>query len=112
MADGPFRAKARKVTADSELFSTWQAMAAESPSAVACHRAMLDEHVAAIVADGVAVGEFPPDTDPGRAARAILSASLRFHHPTLLGQFLGPPSEHEADDVFTLLVTGLKGGMG
>jgi AcrR family transcriptional regulator len=103
-----FRAKVRKVTADPELFSTYQTMAAESPKAVAHHLAMLDEHVAAIVADGVAAGEFPPDTDPRRAARAILSGSLRFHHPTLLAQAPGPPDEREAEDVFTLLVTGLK----
>ena len=95
-----------------ELYSTYQAMAAQSPKAVVRHLAMLDEHVAAIVADGVAAGEFPPDTDPRRAARAILSGSLRFHHPTLLAQAPGPPSEQEAQDVFNLLVTGLKSGVG
>jgi AcrR family transcriptional regulator len=103
-----FRAKVRKITADPELFLTYQAMAAESPNAVAHHLAMLNEHVTAIVASGVAAGEFPPDADPRRAARAILSGSLRFHHPALLAQAPGPPSEQEAEDVFTLLVTGLK----
>ena len=43
-----FRAKVRKVTTDPELFSTYQAMVAESPRAVALHLSMLDEHVAAI----------------------------------------------------------------
>jgi AcrR family transcriptional regulator len=107
-----FRAKVRKITADPELFSTYQVIAAESPKAVAHHLAMLDEHVVAIIADGVAAGEFPPDTDPRRAARAILSGSLRFHHPTLLAQAPGPPGEQEAEDVFTLLVAGLKSGVG
>jgi AcrR family transcriptional regulator len=107
-----FRAKVRKITADPELFSTYQAMAAESPKAVALHLSMLYEHVEAIVADGVAAGEFPPDTDPRRAARAILSGSLRFHHPTLLAQAPRPPGEQEAEDVFTLLVAGLKSGVG
>jgi AcrR family transcriptional regulator len=105
-----FRVKVRKITADPELFSTYQAIAAESPKAVALHLAMLDEHVATIVAHGVATGEFPPDTDPHRAARAILSGSLRFHHPALLAQAPGVPSEQEALDVFTLLVAGLKSG--
>jgi AcrR family transcriptional regulator len=103
-----FRAKVRKITADPELFLTYQAMAAESPNAVVHHLAMLNEHVTAIVASGVAAGEFPPDTDPRRAARAILSGSLRFHHPALLAQAPGPPSEQEAEDVFILLVMGLK----
>ena len=105
-----FRAKVRKVTVDPELFSTYQAMAAESPKAVAHHLAMLNEHVAAIVADGVAAGEFPARTDPRRAARAILSGSLRFHHPALLAQAPGPPGEQEAEEVFALLVAGLQAG--
>lgn len=103
-----FRAKVRKVTADPELFLTYQAIAAESPRSVARHLAMLDDHVAGIVADGIAAGEFPPDTDPRRAARAILSGSLRFHHPALLAQAPGPPDEQDAADVFTLLIAGLK----
>jgi len=107
-----FRAKVRKVTADPELFSTYQAIAAESPKAVARHLDMLDEHVATIIADGVAAREFPPDTDPRRAARAILSGSLRFHHPMLLARAPGPPGEQEAEDVFRLLVAGLESGMG
>ena len=107
-----FRAQVRKVSADPELFSTYQAITAESPEAVARHLAMLDEHVAAIVADGVKAGEFPPGTDPRRAARAVLSGSLRFHHPTLLAQAPGPPGEQEAEDVFALLVAGLKSGAG
>jgi AcrR family transcriptional regulator len=106
-----FRAKVRKITTDPELFSTYHAMAAESPKAVAHHLAMLDEHVTTIVADGVAAGEFPPGTDARRAARAILSGSLRFHHPALLTQASGPPSEKEAEDVFRLLVAGLKAGV-
>lgn len=106
-----FRAKVRKVSADPELFSAYQAIVAESPNAVARHLVMLDEHVAAIVADGVAAGEFAPDIDPRRAARAVLSGSLRFHHPALLAQAPGPPSEQEAEDVFALLVAGLKPGI-
>jgi AcrR family transcriptional regulator len=105
-----FRAKVRKVTADPELFSTYQAIAALSPKAVARHLAMLDEHVAAMVADGIVAGEFPPDTDTRRAARAILSGSLRFHHPALLAQAPKPPGEQEALDVFNLLIKGLKSG--
>ncbi len=109
-----FRAKVRKVTADPELFSTYQAIAAESPRAVARHLAMMDEHVESIIADGVAAGEFPPGTDPRRAARAILSGALRFHHPALLAPAPapGPPGDQEAEDVFALLINGLRSGGG
>jgi AcrR family transcriptional regulator len=106
-----FRAKVRKVAGDPELFSTYQALAAESPKAVAHHLAMLDDHVVAMIAAGVAAGEFPKDTDPRRAARAILAGSVRFHHPMLLARAPGPPPEQDAEDVFALLVAGLKSGM-
>jgi AcrR family transcriptional regulator len=106
-----FRAKVRKITADPELFSTYEAMVVESPRAVAHHLGMLDEHVESIIADGVAAGEFPPDTDLRRATRAILGGSLRFHHPALLAKPPGPPGERDAADVFSLLVAGLKSGL-
>ncbi|MDG3006189.1 TetR family transcriptional regulator [Paludisphaera mucosa] len=103
-----FRSKVRKVTADPELFMTYQAIAADSPTSVARHLAMMDEHVATMVSDGVASGEFPSETDPHRAARAILSGSIRFHHPGLLATSPGPPGEQEAEDVFALLLAGLS----
>ena len=48
-----FRAKVRKVTADPELFSTYQAIVAESPKAVARHLVMIAEGRSNVVAMGM-----------------------------------------------------------
>ena len=104
-----FHAKLRKVTADPEYFATYHAIAGQSHEVVARHLAAIFGQVEAIVAAGIAAGEFPP-TDSRRAARAILSGSLRFHHPTLLTATTQPPTDEEAGDVFALLIAGLEAG--
>ena len=105
-----FHAKVRKVTADAELFAAYQALAAEATRAVAEHLALMVGDVAAIIAAGVEAGEFPPGTDPARAARAVLDGSLRFHHPRLLADAATRPTEAEAEAVIALLVAGLRAG--
>ena len=104
-----YHAKVRKVTADPEYFAIYQTIAQESRAVVAHHLAALVSQVESIVVAGVALGEFPA-LDPLRAARAILSASLRFHHPTLLASAPQPPTVEEAEDVFALIIGGLKAG--
>lgn len=105
-----YRHKVGKVHDDPELFAAYQAIAMESPVVVAEHLATLVDHVARIVADGVATGEFPAGTDPRRAARAVLDGSLRFHHPRLLAERARPTSDEDAEDLFALLIAGLKAG--
>lgn len=104
------RFKVGKVHDDPELFAAYQTITAESPDLVARHLAHLVEHVEAIVADGVASGEFPAGTDPHRAARAVLNGSLAYHHPRLLAERPRPDGESEAEDVFRLLILGLRSG--
>ena len=105
-----FHAKVRKVTTDVELFASYQILAAESPTSVGRHLAMMVDHVSSIIAAGVAAGEFPPATDPAVAARAILDGSLRFHHPRLLADAATRPTIAEAEAVIALLVAGLRAG--
>ncbi len=104
-----FHAKVRKVTADPEMFATYQAIAEGSHEVIARHLATITGQVEAIVASGIASGEFPA-TDPQRAARTLLNASLRFHHPALMAHPAVPPTVAEAEDVFALLVAGLRTG--
>ena len=105
-----FHIKVRKVTLDPELFAVYQAITAAAHAVAADHLAALVAQVAAIIADGVAAGEFPADLDPARAARAVLAGSLRFHHPTLLASMGPTPADADALDVFDLLVAGLRAG--
>ncbi len=105
-----FEIKLRKVTADPEHFATYHAIAGEAHDVVARHMTWMIGQVESIIASGVQSGEFPPTTEPRRAAQTILNASIRFHHPALLAKPATPPTVEEAEDVFALLVDGLKAG--
>lgn len=102
-----FHIKVRKVTVDPEHFAIYQGLTGQSRAVVERHLATLVEQVAAIVSAGIAAGEFPA-TDPARTAGMILNASLRFHHPMLLSQGQRLPTVEEAEDVFALIIAGLK----
>ena len=105
-----FHGKVRKVTADPEYFAIYHTIAGQAHAVVSRHLATLVNQVAAIVAAGVVASEFPA-TDPTRAANAILNASLRFHHPMLLISPRLIPTDAEAEDVFGLIIAGLKAGV-
>ncbi len=105
-----FHAKVRKVIDDPEHFATYQTIAEESHAVVARHLTAITDQVEAIVASGVASGEFQV-SDPRRAALAALNASLRFHHPALLASRAGPPTDREAEDVIGVILAGLRAGV-
>jgi AcrR family transcriptional regulator len=60
-----------------------EAAMTESWSVCQHHIARIGAVIAAVIADGVAAGEFAP-TDPERAARCVHAAILRFCHPVLV----------------------------
>ena len=107
---GLFHAKIRKVTKDPEYFATYRIIAKEAHEVVARHRSAITDQVEAIIASGVTSGEFPVK-DARRAARTVLSGSLRYHHPDLLAAPATIPTDEEARDVFALLIAGLKAGV-
>jgi pyridoxal biosynthesis lyase PdxS len=65
--------------------------------------------VTAIIRDGMAQGVFKV-TDPEAAARAVLNATLRFHHPHHVREAGGQENEAEIKAVMRLLLTGLRAG--
>jgi AcrR family transcriptional regulator len=109
-----FAAKREKVTADPELFATFDALVAAARGVVDAHVATLRAHVTEIVRDGVARGEFAP-TDPVAAADAVLDATSRFHHPHHVRESAArgtrdADEERAARRVVALLVAGLRAG--
>jgi AcrR family transcriptional regulator len=102
-------AKRRKVLDDPEMFETYRVVAEAAREVIADHLAHLHRQVAAIVADGVKAGEFKVK-DPDQAARALLSATLRFHHPHLVQASGGADSEADIKAVMKLVIAGLKAG--
>ena len=103
-------AKIHKVRDDPELFATYHTIATQSDELVARHLAALIGQIEVILAAGVASGAFQI-TDIPRAAMAIQSASLRFHHPALLTTPNTIPTDDELDHVAALLIAGLRAGV-
>lgn len=94
-------------TSDPELFETFQQLTLASREVVAAHVDHLADQLARIVADGMAAGEFRPG-DAAVLGRAVLHATARFHHPAHAPEWGDPALAGELDEVFALLMHGLK----
>lgn len=79
----------------------------ENWAAVERHIAALHEMIAALVADGVARGEFAPGTEPMDAARALCTACTGVLHPAIIAQFAHKDLEEDAKRVVRYLIAGL-----
>ncbi|SCG70761.1 transcriptional regulator, TetR family [Micromonospora echinaurantiaca] len=99
--------KRRIAREDPELFDNFQQLATQSRTVVARHLDELAGQLAIVVADGVAAGEFGV-ADPALAARALLQATARFHHPAHVADWAEPDLDDDFDAVVTLLLDGLR----
>lgn len=101
-------AKRRKVLDDAELFATYQAIANAARGVVDAHLAELTGQVARIIAAGVAADQFRV-RDPAAAARVVLDAMLRFHHPYFVRDH--PGEDAQIRQAMALLLAGLRSGV-
>ncbi len=102
--------KRAKVLNDPELFAAYHAVAQSARAVVEAHLGELVEHVSSIIRDGVASGAFKV-TDPDIAARAVLNATSRFHHPYHVKESGGRDTTDEIRAVMKLLLAGLRAGL-
>jgi AcrR family transcriptional regulator len=98
--------KRRKARAEPELFATYHAIALESRDVIRAHVDLLTGQVSAIVADGVARGEFTK-VDPDCAGKALFTATSRFHNPSHAAEWGDPALDKVFDDLWSLLLAGL-----
>jgi AcrR family transcriptional regulator len=98
--------KRRKVLDDPEMFATYHALAEDVRAIVMGHVATLTAQVTAIIADGVARGEFAVD-DPAAAARAVFDATGRFHNPAHAAEWSDPQIDKAFEGVWQLVLRGL-----
>ena len=103
--------KRQKVLDDPELFAAYHQLAIESREVVGAHMVSLTAQVTRIIADGQAQGVFAV-TDPAVSARAVLSATARFHHPVHASEWADPGIDAAFEGVWHLILGGLKGQMG
>ena len=103
--------KRHRLADDPELTAAYLELVTEAGEAVEAHRAHLTEQIRRIVADGAAQGEFHAE-DPAATARAVLSATSRFHHPAHQLEWAHPAIDADFEAVWTLILSGLTARAG
>lgn len=93
-------------TGDPELFETFHELTLASREVVAAHVDHLVDHLARIVADGMADGEFASG-DAAEVGRAVLHATAKFHHPAHAGEWGEPGLDEQLEAVYRLVLSGL-----
>jgi AcrR family transcriptional regulator len=102
--------KRRTAREDCELFQVYHALAESAEGAVAHHMDQLARQLAHIIEHGIETREFRV-RDSRQAAQAVLTATVRFHHPHFLSKGdPQQPTEAESRKVMDLLLAGLKAG--
>jgi len=98
--------KRARAAGDPALFAAYRTLAAESGPVAAAHVEELVQLAAEIIRAGMAEGSFRA-VDPVAAARAVLSATSRFHHPAHAAEWSDPASAEAFAEVWRLLMGGL-----
>ena len=93
------------------MFAAYRILAADAQSVARVHVDEFVELAASIIRAGVQDGAFR-DVDPVAAARAVLVATSRFHHPAHAEEWLDPTIDATYDDVWRLIMDGLRGVSG
>ncbi|GAB4384315.1 MAG: TetR family transcriptional regulator [Elainellaceae cyanobacterium] len=98
--------KRQKVLDDPELFATYHAIVEESREVVQAHVGELLNQLTQMIASGIASGEFQV-SDPHIAAKAVFSATVRFHHPAHAAEWSDPAIQADFEQVWRLVLVGL-----
>jgi AcrR family transcriptional regulator len=107
MFDALVAVKRRRAADDPELFAAYRTLAADAQSVAAAHIDELIELAATIIRAGVKEGTFR-SVDAVAAARGVLIATSRFHHPVHFAEWVDPGIDVAYEDVWKLLMAGLK----
>jgi AcrR family transcriptional regulator len=102
-----YESKRHAATEDPELFATYRVLAHANSAVAAEHVEHLLRQLTAIVAAGVASGDFAA-ADPAATAGAVFEATAAFHHPAHAAEWTRPGREEMLAGVCTLIVKGLR----
>jgi AcrR family transcriptional regulator len=101
--------KRARAADDPELFATYVQLATETQDVISNHISTLSAQVETILKEGVAVKEFSIRDIPN-TARAIFLATTRFHNPAHMAEWKDPTIDAQFDDVWLLILSGLRNG--
>ena len=107
LIDALIDVKRRRADDDPELFAAYRTLAADAQSVVAAHVDELVRLAATVIRSGVREGAFRT-VDPVATGRAVLFATSRFHHPAHAAEWGDPAIDAEYNDVWQLLMNGLR----
>ena len=99
--------KRRWATDDPELFSAYRTLAADARAVTEAHVDEVVALAATVVRAGIAEGTFRA-VDPTAAARAVLVATSRYHHPAHAAEWADPAADVSYDDVWDIVMNGLR----
>jgi AcrR family transcriptional regulator len=92
---------------DPDLFATYLDLLDDSPSVVDTHVSALLGQLEVIVRQGADEATIRT-ADPATTARALFHAMSRFHHPRHVTYWQHPDMARDFDDVWVLLLAGLR----
>ena len=101
--------KRRKVLDDPELFATYSAIAQETRGVGQAHVQELVRQLAQIIDSGISSQEFKVVSSQA-AAKAVLNATIRFHHPAHATEWRDPEIDADFAQVWHLVLAGLVVG--
>lgn len=104
--DAYFAIKRAQRDASPELFAAFRILIAEVPDALAAYKNQIATQVAGLLEAGCQSGEFRP-LDALAAARALISATVRFHNPSFAHDWDRPEVVLEFQAVWDLVTRGL-----
>jgi AcrR family transcriptional regulator len=107
--DALIAAKRRRATDDPELFAAYRILAANAKTVIAAHLDELIRLAAEVIRSGIEEGTFRAG-DHVAAAKAVLFATSRFHHPVHAAEWGEPAIDETYHDVWQLLMDGLCTG--
>src|SRR5258707_3805272 len=99
--------KRRRAADDPELFAAYRTLSADAQSIVAAHVEELVGLAAMVIRSGVKEGTLRA-VDPVTAARAVLFATTRFHHPAHAAEWADPAIDAAYNDGWHILMNGLR----
>jgi len=98
--------KRQKVLNDPELFATYSAIAEEARDVVQAHVDELVGQLAQIIERGIGSRAFK-EADPHEVAKAVFSATVRFHHPAHAAEWSHLGIDDDFAQVWRLVLVGL-----
>lgn len=106
LLDALIAVKRRRAADDPELFAAYRTLAAGAQSITTAHVDELVALIASVVRAGVKEGAFRK-VDAVATGRALLLATMRFHHPAHAREWRDPDIDSEFDELWRLLMRGL-----